>query len=100
MTSSIRYNSLHPPSPTDIDPQCFAQFYEAWKLVLQDNDSVELPGLELEKEEEVTGRVQERVLAVSPLVRTNFGIQSQLVLTTFRYGSFIALGSGCGQLSA
>ncbi len=62
----------------------FAQFYEAWKGVLQDNEGVDLPGVELEKPDKCTGKVQERVLAISPLIRTNFGIQCGLVLTTYR----------------
>ena len=52
--------------------------------VLQDNEGVDLPGLDLEPADKTTGKVQERVLAVSSTVRTNFGIQSQLALTTYR----------------
>ena len=53
--------------------------------VLQENEAVDIPGLELEKEDKSMGIVEERVLAVSSShVRTNFNIQSMLVLTTYR----------------
>lgn len=69
----------------NIPPDKFQAFYEAWKGVLQDNEAVDLPGMELEREKSAA-QVPEQVLAVSPPqgVRTNFGTQSQLVLTTFR----------------
>ena len=53
--------------------------------VLQENEGVDMPGLELEKGDKSVGKVQERVLSVtSSHVRTNFNIQSVLVLTTYR----------------
>ena len=79
----VLHDASTPFSPADIPPETFQAFYEAWKGVLQDNEAVDLPGMELEK---VAGMSQERVLAVSSPqgVRTNFGTQSQLVLTTYR----------------
>ena len=53
--------------------------------VINDNDSVDLPGLELECADKAKGLVQEKVLAVSSTtLRTNFGSQCQIVLTTYR----------------
>ena len=105
-----RWHRIHPPLPCiilslslslpiylffclslgspDVDHQTFAQFYEAWKIVLQETDAVELPGEELDKADRATGKIQERVLAVSPHCRTNFGIHSELVLTTYRWAKF------------
>ncbi len=51
--------------------------------MLEENERVELPGIELGKAEKGV-RIAERVLAVAHYVRTNFGSQSTLVLTTYR----------------
>ena len=51
--------------------------------VLQENETVDIPNVTLGKEEKGY-RIAERVLAVSQAVRTNFGSQSILVLTTYR----------------
>jgi len=70
---------------THIAPETFSMFYEAFRDVQQENEGVDMPGLELEKGDKSVGKVQERVLAVtSSHVRTNFNIQSVLVLTTYR----------------
>jgi len=63
----------------------FARLFLYTQQVLQENEGVDMPGLELEKGDKSVGKVQERVLAVtSSHVRTNFNIQSVLVLTTYR----------------
>ena len=54
-----------------------------WMQVLYENERVELPNMELGKAEKCQ-RLTERVLAVAHYVRTNFGSQSTLVLTTYR----------------
>ena len=52
--------------------------------MLQENAGAELPGCELERGGK--GVPCEKVLAIVSPVRTNFGTQSQLVLTTYRWG--------------
>ena len=52
--------------------------------MLEENKNVELPNIELGKAEKGK-RISERVLAVAHCIRTNFGSQSTLVLTTYRY---------------
>lgn len=66
-----------------VSPETFKTFYRAWKLVLEDNKNAELPNIELGKAEKGK-RISERVLAVAHCIRTNFGSQSTLVLTTYR----------------
>ena len=51
--------------------------------VIHENGSVELPGFELEEGKK--GKLtKETVLAVASSIRTNFGTQSTLILTTYR----------------
>ena len=51
--------------------------------VIHETSNVELPGFELE-EGRKGQQVKETVLAVASSIRTNFGTQSTLILTTFR----------------
>ena len=59
-------------------------FLQQQQQVQEENDRVDLPNVTLGKAEK-GHRVAERVLAVANFVRTNFGSQSTLVLTTYRY---------------
>ena len=51
--------------------------------VIHETSNVELPGFELE-EVRKGKQVKETVLAVANSIRTSFGTQSTLILTTFR----------------
>ncbi|XP_064390459.1 DENN domain-containing protein 3-like [Halichondria panicea] len=68
---------------TTISPDTFRVFYDSWKVVHQDNSVIELPLMELEKEEKGV-RVAETVLAVSQDEKTNYGSSCTIVLTTYR----------------
>ena len=64
----------HPPTCTPL-PQ-----------VLQENEAVDIPGVELEKVDKSMEKMAERVLAVSSSsLRTNFHTHTTLILTTYRY---------------
>ena len=84
-TSLFHAPDTLPHMPIHVHVHCLPSHPHTFTLsqVLQENSSVELPGVMLESA--VCGeKVAETVLAVTPGVRTNFGTQCTLVLTTFR----------------
>jgi len=48
------------------------------------NSLVDLPMIELEREDKTAGKVPESVVAIAEAVKTNFGSSCTIVLTTYR----------------